>query len=103
MNPDETKVCKYPICPNCGCNTIVAYGNPENGEHELYCANGLKNCQYRQNVKNLTTPLDEPRYNMPLETLKTLRDIWATTPHGFKMCELLLDDAIKFKEENPDK
>ncbi len=74
----------YPICPECGKHTIVAFTPPdeqkekdntdENGatkgtpyDHidwnraHLYCCNGETNCKFNTRFIDLTTPLKEPK------------------------------------------
>jgi len=75
----------YPICPECGCNTIVLYTPPHEGlvgtekgyrlYHErnwneyvdwskahLYCCNGQTNCDVNIPIfDGLTTPVKERR------------------------------------------
>lgn len=70
---------KYPICPECGCNTLVGYtppkepvqsellGTPEYVDWEkahLYCCNGEKDCKYSTRFVDLTTPMTEPKYSI---------------------------------------
>ena len=70
---------KYPICPQCGKNTIVLFTPPKEGivgtpegyrtmgtpdyvdwdKAHLYCANGQTNCDFNTPIKNLTTPVKE--------------------------------------------
>lgn len=67
---------KYPICPECGMHTIVAFtppkepanfellGKPEYVDWErahLYCCNGETNCKFNTRFVDLTTPLTEPK------------------------------------------
>ena len=76
----------YPICPHCGCNTIVAFTPPREGivgtpegyrlygegnwaeyvdwnRAHLYCCNGETNCDVHMPIiGGLTTPVKERRY-----------------------------------------
>jgi hypothetical protein len=58
----------YPICPECGKNTIVGFARPnlpwknniydyDQKTAELYCCNDDTNCKYRIPFSALTTPL----------------------------------------------
>jgi len=66
----------YPICPECGQNTIVGFTPPrdktdglttddyEYWDHEkshLYCCNAKTNCNYNPLFSELTTPQKESR------------------------------------------
>ncbi len=67
----EFKNKKYPVCPECGQNSIVLFSPPKEnpvgavGSDEyvdwdkahLYCANGTTNCKFDTRIKELTTPL----------------------------------------------
>lgn len=67
---------KYPICPECGCNTLVGFTPPHKGgsasrdnwnsvdweRAHLYCCNGTTNCQYNTRFIDLVTPMREPKY-----------------------------------------
>ena len=72
------KLCEriYPICPECGKHTIVLFTPPKEpindsllGTNEyidwdrshLYCCNGSTNCKFNTPLKELTTPLREPK------------------------------------------
>lgn len=59
---------RYPVCPECGSHTIVAFAKPnepftnnpfdyDQSTAELYCANGATNCGYRVKFSDLTTPI----------------------------------------------
>lgn len=70
---------KYPICPECGQNTIVGFTPPREGivgteegyktigtsayvdweRAHLYCCNGESNCKFDTRFNDLTTPLTE--------------------------------------------
>ncbi len=67
---EETKETKYPVCPECGCNTLVMFTPPKEpanydlmGTDEyvdwdrahLYCCND-ENCKFDTRIKDLTTP-----------------------------------------------
>jgi len=67
----ELKKRRYPICPECGEDTIVGFTPPKEpadfsklGTDEyvdwdrasLYCCNGRKNCSFNSRYKDLTTP-----------------------------------------------
>ena len=62
---------RYPICPDCGRDTIVLFSPPKEPinfeilgsqeyvdwyKAELYCCNGESNCQYRARIIDLCTP-----------------------------------------------
>jgi len=69
---------KYPICPECGENTIVLFAPPKEGKScsaddvewknvdiqrtHLYCCNGSSTCKFNTKIQELTTPLTEARY-----------------------------------------
>ena len=56
---------KYPLCPECGCNTIVGYGDILEPEKcHLYCCNADKNCSFNTKFLELTTPMTEKRNNL---------------------------------------
>ncbi|TXG76594.1 hypothetical protein E6Q11_04305 [Candidatus Dojkabacteria bacterium] len=71
----ELKQRKYPICPECGQASLAGFIPPKEGmsftEHgdsaidwnkaHLYCTNGNTNCSYSTKIKDLTTPLTEPK------------------------------------------
>ncbi len=72
------KVEKYPICPQCGCNTIVAFARPnqpfkndsldyDQNTAELYCCNAESNCTYRVGFSELTTPRTEKKYSLRIK------------------------------------
>jgi hypothetical protein len=65
---------RYPVCPECGKHTIVAFTPPiETGvaryferaidwdRAHLYCCNGETNCSFNTRILDLTTPLKEPK------------------------------------------
>lgn len=64
---------KYPICPECGCNTIVGFTPPKKGKFgkenidweraHLYCCNDA-NCNFNTRFLDLTTPNNEPRVDL---------------------------------------
>lgn len=84
MEPNYT----YPICPECGCNTVVLFSPPREGivgtkegyetmgtsayvdwdKAHLYCANAETNCHLNTLLSELTTPITEPRFNMKKRT-----------------------------------
>lgn len=73
---------KYPICPECGCNTLAMFSPPREGiigtkegyrtigtpeyvdwnRVHLYCTNGTTNCKFDTRIMELTTPIQEERY-----------------------------------------
>lgn len=74
---------KYPICPECGCNTLALFAPVREdvwndiekryaliGTNEyvdwdmayIYCTNASANCRVEMPIKSLTTPIMEPRY-----------------------------------------
>ena len=69
----ELKPRKYPICPECGEDTLVGFVPPKDGmsflndgnnaidwdKSHLYCCNGDSNCKYNTKFKDLTTPRDK--------------------------------------------
>lgn len=83
--PELPKTKAYPICPECGCNTVVMFSPPKDGlvgteegyrlwaesspdyvdwnRAHLYCCNGETNCNWTANIRGgLTTPVKEARY-----------------------------------------
>jgi hypothetical protein len=69
----------YPVCPECGCNTVVLFTPPKRAffyetpvnldnidwaKSHLYCANGSTNCDFKVLLTELTTPILEKRYRM---------------------------------------
>lgn len=82
---------KYPICPLCGCNTIVMYSPPREGlvgtdegyrlyfeqnwaeyvdwnRAHLYCCNADTDCKIEMPIiGGLTTPVTEARYQVKLD------------------------------------
>jgi len=75
----------YPICPHCGCNTLVMFAPPKKevfddldkryklwGTTEyvdwdrahLYCCNGETDCKFETKIKDLVTPMREARYKL---------------------------------------
>lgn len=68
----------YPICPECGNNTLVGFTPPkenmsflENGNDaidwnkaHLYCCNGDTNCKFSTRFIDLVTPMSERKYNL---------------------------------------
>ena len=80
---------KYPICPECGRNSIVAFIPPKKGKYagkilqdldweraHLYCANDT-NCQFNTRILDLTTPLSEPSncYAFNRETTREILNV----------------------------
>ncbi len=83
--PELPSTKRYPICPECGCNTLVMYSPPRDGlvgtdegyrlYHEkdwanyvdwtkahLYCCNGETNCDVNIPViGGMTSPVQEKR------------------------------------------
>jgi len=74
----------YPICPQCGCNTVVLFTPPKEppefallGYSEyidwdrahLYCSNGESNCKFQVRLKDLTTPRKEKKQKLTFWTL----------------------------------
>lgn len=73
----------YPICPDCGCNTVVAFTPPKEPiqfsklgtpdyidwtRSHLYCCNGETNCKFQVAIVDLSTPLSEPKYKFGSNT-----------------------------------
>ncbi len=75
---------KYPICPQCLCNTVVLFTPPREGivgtvegyrtigtpayvdwhRAHLYCCNGETNCNWTAYIMDgLTTPMTEDKYS----------------------------------------
>lgn len=46
---------KYPICPECGKDTIVLFSPPDR-PMSIYCCNGSSNCRIDTPISELTTP-----------------------------------------------
>jgi hypothetical protein len=78
---------KYPICPECGRNSIAAFTPPKAGKYagkklddvdweraHLYCANDA-NCQFNTRILDLTTPLNEPNNSYALNR-ETTREVY---------------------------
>lgn len=89
--PEKQSTRNYPICPRCGCNTIVMYSPPREGivgteegyrlYHEknwaayvdwnrahLYCCNGDTNCDVTMPIiGGLMTPVNEKRYRVTFD------------------------------------
>jgi hypothetical protein len=84
QEPDLPATKRYPICPECGCNTLVMFSPPREGivgteegyrlwalhsadyvdwdKAHLYCCNGQTNCQINIPVRGgMTTPVKEKR------------------------------------------
>jgi hypothetical protein len=77
---------KYPICPQCGHNSIVGFTPPKKGKYgkenidwemaHLYCSNDA-NCTFNTRFLDLTTPRTEPdnSYALSRETSRELINI----------------------------
>jgi hypothetical protein len=72
----------YPICPECGCNTLVGFTPPREGivgtkegyetigtveyvdwnKAHLYCCNAESNCKFNTRFVDLTTPMKEEKH-----------------------------------------
>lgn len=105
---------RYPICPDCGCNTLVGFTPPREGiigtqegydtigtpeyvdwnRAHLYCANDA-NCKYEARFVDLTTPISEARYRLNLTNLM-LDNIELASKNMFMM-----PDAPQRPEDSP--
>lgn len=76
MEKEKQLVAKRPICPDCGCNTLVLFAPPKQGMYcdgnwdkvdldrtHLYCCNGETDCKTIFYLNELTTPLNGLKVN----------------------------------------
>lgn len=110
----STKDNKYPLCPECGYNTIVGFtppkepaqfellGTPEYvdwNRARLYCCNGETNCKYNTRFLDLTTPMTEPKYHSSTPSnwrITSLKEELATTERNvLGMAVTCVEDELR--------
>ena len=83
--PELPATKRYPVCPECGCNTLVMFTPPKEdvwndldrryaliGSQDyvdwdrahLYCCNGETDCKFDTRIRDLVTPMREQKYQL---------------------------------------